>query len=423
MFRIFSILILILLIKFSFSQIGFYYPYFPYEPDESTEWKWQVSAFANEASNSNAFTNEFFNTANKSKFLDKELINTQIENMNDYILAGQIRNIGVGAKINSKKNKGNKYLYLGIEHRRYLDIYLDDDLIELLLLGNKPFAGETLKATDSKYYSIYFNQLKGGMGYRFGTSEAIRHLTWNLALNIGQNYDYIEVQNSTLYTDPDGDFLDVTASANTKLSDTVWAEVYQMNGLGLSADVEYSYTKPGDFHFDLNLKNLGFIFWNGDTFIGEIDTSFVFDGVGVDTTSSQNDNLPDDYSYKSLRRILFKDPESSSFTTGLPVSLRFSAGKYFASNQFYAGLNGTYYPFLNAKFMFEFFATWNYKNKLYLTPVVLYSSYAKVNYGLCLGVNIHKKVRIHVGSGYLNSMFNKNELLGKGGFVRLTFIN
>ena len=423
MFRFLHILVLVLFIKFSFGQIGFNNTYFPREYAEPTDWKVQLSPFLYQEAGSNTFTNEFFSVANKSQYLDKELIQKQIDNMTGKSLSGQITSIGLAAKINSNKNKGKSYIYLAFEHQHYFDTYIDDDLAKLLMKGNKPFADQTLEAPDSKYYNTYFNQLKGGMGHRIGNSDAIQYFTWAIAFNAGQNYDNIEVQNSSLYTQPEGDYIDITANANTQLSDTVWAEVYEIRGLGLSADVEYSYTKPEDFHFDITLKNLGFINWNGNTFVGDVDTSFVYNGLSNDTTSGQNNNLPDDYSYNSLRRFLFKNAESSSFTSTLPLSLRFSAGKYFGGEKFYAGLNGTFYPLLKANYNFEVFATWNMNNILYVTPLFSYGSYGNFNFGLGLGVKIIEKLHLQLGSRYLNSMFNKDALVGSGGFIRLTFIN
>jgi len=385
------------------------------------EWKVQLSAFGNESSNSNFLTNDFMLSVDQSQFLDDELKNNQIEKLKHPVVAGQIRNIGVGALINSQKKNGKQYIYFGIEHCRFLDTYLDKDLIKLLLLGNKPFAGETLIANDSKYKSLYYNQIKGGMGHVFTNQKSIHHLSWNLSLNLGQQLNYLQVNNSSLYTDPFGDYLDIVAKAGTKLSDTVWAEVYEVKGYGGSIGLEYSFSIPGNIYTCLSIQNLGFINWSGNTFSGEIDTSFVFEGFTVDTVQGQGSTLSADFSTDGIRRLLFKNPDYSAFNTTLPFSIKLSVGKYFAGNRFYTGLNCTYYPLLSADYMFEFFTTWNYKNTLYLTPLIAYSSFEKVNYGLSVGINIHDRFSIHAGSVYLNSMFSNEEILGQGGFVRLTY--
>jgi hypothetical protein len=410
------------MVKVSVGQLRNNNPYYPSEITPTTDWKYQFSAFAQQDANSNTFTNEFFNEINRSGYIDKSLINKQVENMTGKILSGQITSIGLNALINSKKIPGKRYFIVGFEYQHFLDSYIDEDLVKLLLLGNKPFAGQTIQIPGSRYYNNYFNQLKGGIGFRIEKGEYVQHLAFSVGINAGQNYDFIEVRNSSVYTHPDGDYLDIAINANTKISDTVWAEVYQVNGLGLSTNLEYTFSKANNFHFDVNLKNLGFINWNGNTFMGNVDTTFVFEGLSNDTTSSQGD-LPADYSYNSLRNTIFNNPESGSFTDVLPMSVRMSGGKYFSDGKFYTGLSATYYPTLKATYFLELFGTWNHKDIFYLTPIIKYSQYGNVNIGLSVGLKIIDKIHIYAGSAYLNSFFDKNAKLGSGGFIRLTFIN
>lgn len=420
--KVLYITIFILIANVSVGQLRNNNPYYPKELVTTTDWKYQLSVFAQQDANSNTFTNEFFNEINKSGFISSDLVDKQVENMSGKILSGQITSIGLNALINSKKTNGKRYYIIGFEHQHFLDSYIDEDLAKLLLQGNKPFAGQTIQIPESRYYNNYFNQLKGGMGFRKGSGEAIQQFAFTIGINAGQNFDFIEVNNSSIYTDPDGDYLDIAVNANTKISDTVWAEVYQVNGMGLSTNMEYSYSKTDNFHFDVNVKNLGFINWNGNTFMGSVDTSFVFEGISMDTTSNQ-ENLPEDYSYNSLRNNIFKNPESGSFTDVLPMSVRFSGGKYFSDGKFYTGISANYYPNLKASYFLEFFGTWNHKDVFYLTPIVRYSKYENVNVGLSIGLKIIDKIHIYAGSAYLNSFFDKNAKLGSGGFIRLTFIN
>jgi hypothetical protein len=418
--RLFTILFIFFWVNITMGQLGFENPYFPSDFTTDGDWKVQFSVFASQQSNSNSFDNQFFDRINKSGFVDKDLIQSQLDNISDKALSGQITNIGGGVFINSKQNPGNRFYYLGVEHHHYLDTEIDRDLVRLLLQGNKPFAGKTLEVPATRYYNNYFNQLKGGIGFTFGADQSQHRFIAAIAINSGQNYDYVELNNSSIYTHPDGDYLDIAANVKTQLSDTVWAKVWEMNGIGISADLDYSYLKTENFFVNLAVNNMGLLFWNGNTYTGEIDTTFVFEGLSNDSTSNQN--LPDDYSYNSLRRLLFKNPSDESFSAGLPFSLRFSAGKYLGGDKFLVGIKGSFFPTLQASYLLEVFGTWNIKDIIYLTPIFKYSSYGKVNYGLAAGIKVQEKIRLNLGSGYLNSMLNKNELLGSGGFVQLVFI-
>ena len=402
-------------------QIEMESPYYPVSSDEQGSWKYKGTLFWNEDINSNAFTNDFVKAVDKSQFLDGELIDGQLQNFDGKVLTGQIRNVGGRVYLNSTKKPGAKYYFFGIEHHHILDSSIDEELAALFLKGNKHYTGKTMEAPDSRYYNIYYNQISGGMGFNFDKGDVKQQLQWGLSLNLGQNYDYLGLENSTFYTDPEGEFLDITVSAETKLSDTVWAEFYEVKGIGMSGELLYSYKKSKDFHFDVSIRNLGFVNWNANTFSGVIDTSFVFQGLVVDTIESDNGSFPTDYDLKSLRRWLFPNAETGSFSTATPFSIGLSGGKFFSDGKFYAGIKAKYYPLLKAPVMLEFFGTYNHKNIFFLTPVFLYSSYKKLNYGLSIGVNISDNIRFDVGSAYLNSMFTGSSLAGQGGFVRLGF--
>ena len=393
------------------------YPYYPAQT-QKTDWKIRVDVFGSEASQSNTFTNTFFNEVTSSGYLSPELKNEQLDKLNGGVLTGTKRSIGGGVFINSRK----VFYYVGVEHQHILDSRIDENLIKLLLLGNKPFAGTTLNIGSSVYTSTYFNRLMGGVGYELKQDNKSHTFFGKLALTSGQNYDNIQVDQASLYTHPDGDYLDMTVKANTQLSDTVWAGIFDINGIGLSLDLSYVLEKEKDFFVGFSAKNLGFINWNGNTFSAAIDTSFIFEGVSNDTNNISGEEIPDDYSYKNLRRILFTNPDGSSFTKGLPVILNLNAGKYFSGDQFYAGLNFSLYPTLEANYQVEVFGTWNYKHILQLTPIISYSSYEKVNFGLSVGVKPFKNIYVQLGTAYLDSFFNGDASAGKGGFVRLVYV-
>ncbi|MBN2173907.1 MAG: hypothetical protein JW731_07240 [Bacteroidales bacterium] len=413
------ILLFTILVKFSAGQTGFSNPYFPSEPKGPGEWKLQLSGYASQESNSNSLDNQFFNTINRSGFIEKDVIETQIDHISDKALSGQISNLGAGIFINSAKKPGKIYYYAGFDHDHYLDTYIDKDLVQLLLLGNKPFAGQTLEMPATKYYNIYFNQVKGGVGFGFGNDDARHDLLVKVGINSGQNYDYVELNNSSVYTHPEGDFLDITANVINQASDTVWATVFDINGMGVSTDISYSFLKKENFYLNFSTRNLGLIFWNGNTFSGEIDTTFRFEGLSNDSLNSQN--LPGDYSYNSLRRLLFKNPDNATFSEILPWSLNLSVGKFLGGRKFYIGFSGNFYPTLQANYLMEIFATWNIQEKVYLTPLVKFGSYGKLNFGMAAGVRFADRFRIELGSAYLNSMLDEHGLLGNGGFIRLVY--
>lgn len=393
-------------------------PYFPAQTLKDG-WKMRAEVFASDESNSNTFTNAFVREITRSGYLDQQMKEDQLKRMNGHILTGTLQSIGGGVYFRS----GKLFYYTGLEHQHILDSRIGSDLARVLMLGNKPFAGTTMEVPESEYNNVYFNRLALGAGYTREGEGGSHSFVLKASLTSGQNYDQVHVDQASMYTHPEGDYLDIAVRADTKVSDTVWAGVFDLNGLGVTLDMEYSLLKEKDFYFAVSAKNLGFINWNGNTFVASADTAFRFEGVAMDTTSSAGGGIPDDYSYKNLRSILFRNPEGSSFTTGTPVFLNLTGGKYFGGGKYYAGLNLFYYPTLNANYKIELFGTWNYRSVFHLTPIVTYSAYRKVHFGLAAGVNLGDNFRLQAGTNYLDSYFIGDHPAGRGGFIKLVFLN
>lgn len=414
--RNFVILILLLggIVESRAQQVDLY-PYFP-SSFEKDNWKGRVDVFASERSGSDSFTNAFFDEITKSGYLSPEMKNEQIQKFNGDILTATQRSVGGGAYFKSKK----VFYYVGVEHQYVLDTRINENVAKLLLLGNEPFAGETLQIGSSDYTSIYFNRLMGGVGYELDKGEMKHTFFGKIGFASGQNYEEIKLHESSFYTHPDGDYLDVAVAAETRIGDTVWAAVFDINGLGASLDISYTLSKEKDYYLNFTAKNMGFISWNKNTYVSSVDTAFRFEGVGTDTTTSGE--IPDDYSYSSLRDLIFTNAESSSFTSSLPIILSLSGGKYFSGDQFYTGINFNYYPTMAASYYLEVFGTWNYKNKFQLTPIFSYSSFNRFNVGLSVSVNIASRVYLQAGTAFLDSYISRDSYLASGGFLRAVFV-
>ncbi|MCF8368531.1 MAG: DUF5723 family protein [Bacteroidales bacterium] len=408
--------------KLTLAQHADFNHYFPGNTSASSHDGIEAVVFVSEAANSNVISNGFIKKIRNSEFLDASTINQEINNFNDgKALSGTIRSLGAGIWI-PNKNKSLTY-YLGYQHQQFLDSYLDETLISLLLKGNGPYAGEVLQMPLSSYYGIYFNQVKGGVKFEIKSQSSVVHqFSAKAGLAFGQNYNWYQLTNSSFYTQPDGDYLQVDIVAETRLSDTAWAEVTDINGFGASMDINYGLYNPNKFYLGLNVNNLGFINWNGNPFTASMDTSFVFEGLSNDTISGINGRIPDDFSYDNLRRLFFKTNDDAPFSQALPLVLNVSGGFFLNEEQWYIGINGFYYPTLEANYKLEFFTTWNHKGKFQFTPIGTYSSYEKINFGLAFGITLTDKVYLSAGSQYLNSVFSESAVAGTGGFLRLTFL-
>jgi len=397
-----------------------YNPYFPVDKSK-TDWGMAAHVFYNNHNNSNSLSNEFTSAYNQSQYISPELKERQMNELNGAVLVGRTYRGSMGLWLKNKEKQHAPFFYFGVDFQEVLDGQVDEDFVGLVLYGNKRYAGQELNISHSEYTNTYFNRIKLGMGKTFEKGEIVHSLTGTIGLTFGQNFDYFNVSNATLFTQTDGEYLDMAIQAETKLGDTVWGNIFTVNGLGASADLHYSLHKDQNFFLALNIHNLGFVRWNGGPFVATADTSLRFQGLDNDSTN--NEQIPSDFSPKGLRNLIFKNPDNTAFTETLPFHINFTAGKYFSGNRFYVGVNTHYYPNLISAFRAELFATWNIQEKYQITPIIAYSSFRKVNVGLAVGAHLWNSLSIRIGSSYLNSMFIKNSPAGQGGFVSLVFVH
>ena len=138
----------------------------PYLPTAFSNEGWKIKAdvFADQWSASNTFSGAFIKQVNQSGNLSSDLMNAQFKNFRGSNFIASRQHIGAGVWLNSKKQKSPFFYYFGLEHQYLMDAQLDADLLRILFKGNAPYAGQTLNFSGSQYTSIYFNQLKAGIG-------------------------------------------------------------------------------------------------------------------------------------------------------------------------------------------------------------------------------------------------------------------
>lgn len=418
--KISALFSLIILAIIGYSQAPNYNTYFP-ESLNSTNWNFAAHTFYDIHNNSNYLSNEFSFALNNSEFIDDAMKQRQIEKLKGSVLAGRTSKAGLGVWFRNRKKENNLFYYFGLDAQQNLYAEVDPNLIKLVLRGNKPFAGSNLKIVNTNYNNVYFNRIRFGMGKSIIKDKTTHTFSAILGLTDGQNLDEVNLKTASVFTEENGDYLELDVQAETQRGNTAWGNLFTINGLGASVDLHYSVLKEKDFYFALNINNIGFINWNQSPFTASVDTSLSFTGIQNDTNNL--DEIPSDFSTDNLRDIVFENPNTSSFMQALPYGINLTAGKFLKEGKFYLGLNTHLYPSPIFNYRAEVFATWNMKNKFQLTPIIAYSSFAKLNVGLAIGVEFWDSFHIRAGTTYLNSMFISDAPVGQGGFISLVFIN
>lgn len=400
-------------------QQQYEYIYYP-QSSQAEKWKIQAQLYYDNHNNSSAFINEFATAINQSKHISSDLKDRQSSVLEPSIISGRTLKSGFDLWLNSKNKEKKRSYYFGLDFQQVLDSRIDEDMVNLLFYGNKPYAGKNLNISHTDYRNIYFNRIKAGWSKSFGKEEVEHQVSGILGFTFGQNYEAVQVNNSNLYTQEAGDYLDISIQAETQLADTAWGDVFTINGKGVSLDLHYSAHKEKDFYIGINVGNIGFVSWNKHPFVASADTSFRFSGLENDSTD--NPSIPNDFSYDNLRGLIFSNPSHSAFSEVLPFDINVNGGKYLAEGRLYMGVNSVFYPTLIANYRAEIFTTWNYLDIFQVTAIVGYNSYEQFNVGIAVGIDLWDMMQLRAGSSYLNTLFNPKAQVGQGGFISVLLI-
>ncbi len=236
---------------------------------------------------SNAITNSFVNKFINGGFIDEQLKDDQqlAEERNVF---GAGFNFGIEAMIAPDSLFGSdKYGWmLGVSHHDELSAQFTDDLFNLVFRGNKMYAGLAADLSNSAIRYQRFQQFSIGFFEKSSLSFVqLGLVNGNQLINAGLN-------NTQLFTETSGQFIDLAASGQVQLSDTARTNGLVMNGIG--ATVNFELNIP--FHFKnypkqpaflrLGGRNLGLINWSNETLQVNLDSTYNYQGFLIDDLAS-----------------------------------------------------------------------------------------------------------------------------------------
>lgn len=232
---------------------------------------------------SNAITNSFVNKFVNGGFIDEQLKDEQ-QMAGDRNVFGAGFSFGIEAMIAPDSLFGSdKYGWmLGVSHHDDLSAQFTEDLFNLVFRGNKMYAGQAADLTNSAIRYQRFQQFSIGFFEKSSLSFVqLGLVNGNQLINAGLN-------NTQLFTETTGQFIDLAASGQMQISDTAQTNGLVMNGVG--ATVNFELNIP--FHFKnypkqpaylrLGGRNLGLINWNKQTVQFDLDSTYNYQGFLID---------------------------------------------------------------------------------------------------------------------------------------------
>ena len=176
--------------------------------------------------------------------------------------------------------------------------------------------------------------------------------------------------------------------------------------MGLDFSISYNVS---NFNFSANFENIGFIYWNNNTFSHQSNTSYLFDGVHYSMDQIISDEIVN--TLDTLSDIFaINNNESVSYLQRLPINFKFQTSFKINSNSDFFVLLQSIEEINNDKISFFNNYYLGYNKRLSENLLVIgsydYNKYSPINFNLGFVLN-YKNFIIKLNSNSLSAFLGQ----------------
>ncbi len=281
---------------------------------------------------SNALTIDLASTYFNNGFINdgmKDVVSGKLKTSNNF-------GAGFNYELNYRRSPdslfGTKFSYyqVGFRDVYHLDARFNRDVFELYFRGNKKYAGQTADIGDFEFKQLFYQQLYFTFGHQvMNNGDYISfdkdrfEYSVGLSFNKGHKLLTIEAIDASLFTQQDGEYLDLDADLEIHTNDSAKNDKIAFNGIGGSIDLYFKWTDKKCRQLEFTAKNLGLIAWNNQSSYVAADTSFRFEGVDISDLFDFTDSVTNTISLdSSLVEPYLTNRTKKSHNTLLPALIK-----------------------------------------------------------------------------------------------------
>jgi len=371
---------------------------------------------------SGAITNRFASEYFREGFITNEMKDDVSKNLfhRNSLGAEFNTNITVAQKLDTLFGSFSGISFIRISNKAHIHAKFENDLFEIYFRGNKNYAGEKAELGPFKLKSYTYQQLTYGI--ERSSEKSNNRIIWStaLSLNIGQKYSTYESNAASLYTAPDGSFLDVNLDLRLRSSDSSQSKIGSFNGFGFSGEGILIIRDEKQNAWSFSASNLGYIKWTKESAEVPIDSSFRFEGIDVTDLFDFSDTIRKEITTDSAYvQAFLTDRRKKSFSDMLPFHLKASYSLQIKPAKLVLQIGAEQIFFAEARLRGFSELKYNFKRRHQLALNISYGGYTFWNVGLGYSGQLGKSWVFTTGSDYLSSILNKGKGLSQGAFVSL----
>lgn len=344
--------------------------------ENEVSYKGYFSAYGSGYMNSSAITNSFFKSYFYTySFIDNDLKQQQVDRLKPSNRIGTDIKIGIYGQY---KIKNTRY-EAGINYREFSATQFSADAFKLVFYGNSMFAGQTASLKPMNAYVLNYQSFYMGARKNLGKKENVT-IGGRIGFVRGGRLQKIRSTNTSLYTDPEGQFLTLNGKFDVAYTDdSTYSNIPSMHGAGLSTDLFFS-VKDAKNELVIEVLDLGFIRWNNIVNYSG-DGSYTYSGIEMNNLFSGGAFTFDPITLSSVLENMGIKKEQKDMLYMLPSTLNIAYYRHLSPKvtlsggvrqQFVAG----YVPRLYAK------AAYYIKKDFVIIPTVAYGGFGRADFEL-----------------------------------------
>jgi len=360
---------------------------------------------------SNGLNSNILNTFLYGGFINQEL-------KDKWINASNVNNI-INGEITNEINYNIKFiksdLTFLILDKNHININLRQDMLKLILNGNSTYQEQLLEFDNSNLRATRYQQFK--IGYNFYLRK--NKIKFGASYLRGNHNISLLINKGTLYTDLNGQNIDLNYDIQAFSTDTSSYNIFNNNGHGIAIDFATKIS-IGKSLINLYVKDLGFIKWNNNSINSFVDSSYNYSGIFIEDLYNFNDsliNFEDNFNY-----VINQNQYKSYIAADLGINFEKNF-KLKKIKKIIAGINAKWHPlFDNNKLNFakikQGIIESNYKPQIFIITEIPRNNFdiiSKIHYGgysedinLDVSLKIERKISLILGTQSINQMISKN---------------
>jgi len=314
--------------------------------------------------------------------------------------------------------KGSSFIRLS--NRSFIHSNFNKDLFELYFRGNKNYADKKAELGPFLLKSYTYQQFSYGIERHFQKNDKSYFWTAAFSVNIGQKYTSYDSPSASLYTAPDGTFLDVDLDLMIRTSDSAQSSLGAFNGYGFSGSGMFIIKDEDQNAWTFSADNLGYIRWTKESAQIPVDSSFRFEGIDAtdifDFSNTIRKEITTDSAYI---QSFITDRRKKAFNDMLPLHLSASYSAQLQPGKLVLVIGAEHILFSSARLRGYSELKYNFKRKHQLALNLSYGGYTFWNVGVAYNAQLGKSWVFRTGTDYLSAMINSKKGLAQGAFVSL----